>query len=422
MLGWSCFALEGFVKVNVKTWCARTATRATAESLPNLDQAPGSLCVLRGALRCLPAGPKEISVTKYQTVVDPAAANSSHSIIAKLVGSDKTVLDVGCATGYLARILIDQGCTVSGIEYDREAGEQAQPLLKELVIGDLNHLTLPEAFPESTFDVVVFGDVLEHLMDPASVLRQATDLLAPGGSIVVSLPNVAHGSVRLALLQGAWTYQETGLLDETHIRFFTLDGVEALLDSAGLVATEMAAVVLDPLGVEVKVDQSRLPDGVVDWVRRQPQASTYQFVLRAVPESTPGARPVHTPTPAVDLEVPVDGHIPGEVLVRLADKINARNAAAAEDAKTARHQLLTARDNAIGLENTALLARAELAGTRADVVETHKRLRAALDENIRMDGEVRARDEEILRMRRSKTWRVGFLLLHPIAFLRGVRW
>ena len=361
-------------------------------------------------------------MTKYQTVVDPAAANSSHAIIAKLVGADKNVLDVGCATGYVARILIDQGCTVSGIEYDSEAAEQARPLLKELVIGDLNTMPLREAFPDSAFDVVVFGDVLEHLMDPAGVLRQAAGLLAPGGSVVVSIPNVAHGSVRLALLQGSWTYQETGLLDETHIRFFTLDGVEALLDAAGLVATEMTAVVLDPLGVEVEVDQARLPHGIVDWVRRQPQACTYQFVLRAKPADTPGVRAVTTPTPAVELEVPVDGQVPAEVLERLADKINARNAAAAAEAVTARHKLLTARDNAIGLENTALLARAELAGTREDVVSTHKHLRAVLDENIRMDGEVRARDEEIRRMRQSRTWRVGFFLLHPVAYLRGVRW
>lgn len=360
-------------------------------------------------------------MTLYQTVVDPAVANSSHTIITKLVGHNQRVLDVGCATGYLARALRDQGCSVSGLEYDAEAGEQARSLLDRLVIGDLNALALSDAFPGAVFDKIVFGDVLEHLLDPAAVLRSAMTLLAPGGAIVVSIPNVAHGSLRLALLQGAWEYRDTGLLDRTHIRFFTLDGLQELLTSVGLVATDLNAVVLDPLAVEVRVDQTRLPAGVVDWVRHQPEAFSYQYVLRAEPAAGSGLVPVTTPTPAVEQQPVVDANVPPEVLDQLAIRLNAQHAAAAAQAVGARQQLLTARDNAIGLENVAAFAQTTLAETRHELAEIHRLLGEVLDENARLARVIQDRDDEIVRVKSSITWRAGSVATKPMSRLRGGR-
>lgn len=218
----------------------------------------------------------------YDATVDRSESNSSHTQMLELVGHDRRVLDVGCATGYLAEALAAQGCTVSGVEYDAEAAERARPHLDTLVVADLSAVSLGEAFGGEQFDVVVFGDVLEHLVDPVTVLRGAAQVLAPSGSVVISLPNVSHGSVRLALLQGRWRYTDTGLLDRTHVRFFTRASLHAMLAEAGFVATEVRTTTADPLAVEVAVDPGDLPDGVVEWVRRQPDALTYQFVLRAI--------------------------------------------------------------------------------------------------------------------------------------------
>ena len=225
----------------------------------------------------------------YDARVDRSVSNSSHTQMLELVGEGRSVLDVGCATGYLAEALAAQGCTVSGIEYDAEAAEQARPHLARLVVADLTAVRLADAFDGERFDVVVFGDVLEHLPDAEAVLRGARDVLADGGHVVISIPNVAHGSVRLALLQGRWQYTDTGLLDRTHIRFVTRESLHRLLADAGFVATEVRTTRLDPLDAEVAVDADALPAGVVDWVRRQPDALTYQFVLRAVPDDAPGA-------------------------------------------------------------------------------------------------------------------------------------
>ncbi|HEY3438514.1 MAG TPA: methyltransferase domain-containing protein [Actinotalea sp.] len=229
------------------------------------------------------------TMSQYDTTLDPSASNTSHYQLLDLVGGNKTVLDVGCATGYLAEALVARGCTVSGIEYDAEAAEQARPFLDHLVVGDLTRMDFAAEFGERRYDVVVLGDVLEHLAYPAPVLAGLTTLLAPGGSVVISMPNVSHGSMRLALLQGSWDYRELGLMDRTHIRFFTRRTLLDLVRGAGLTAVDVRTTVRDPLDSEVVVDAARLPAGVVEWVRAQPDASTYQFIVRAVLDDATGA-------------------------------------------------------------------------------------------------------------------------------------
>jgi len=199
--------------------------------------------------------------------VDTTIRNSSQTLALEAVGSDKRVLDVGCATGYLARALVERGCVVTGVEYDAVAAAVARPSLAELVVADLNDVDLADQFPGQLFDSIVFGDVLEHLTDADRVLRSATKLLAAGGSVVISVPNVTHGSLRLALLQGRWDYRESGLLDRTHLRFFTRESMLAMARGAGLAITNIWATILDPLGCEVEIDADGLPCSVVDWVR-----------------------------------------------------------------------------------------------------------------------------------------------------------
>jgi len=228
-------------------------------------------------------------MSQYDTTLDPAATNTSHGLLLALVGGNKRVLDVGCATGYLAEALGQRGCTVSGVEYDAGAAEKARPFLDHLVVGDVITLDLDAAFGDRRYDVIVLGDVLEHLPDPEPVLARLTGLLAPRGSVVISVPNVTHGSLRLALLQGRWQYRDLGLLDRTHLRFFTRESLLTMLGSAGLAVVELRTTTLDPLGSEVEVDAAALPPGVVDWVREQPDAMSYQFVLRAVRDDAEGA-------------------------------------------------------------------------------------------------------------------------------------
>ncbi|MBI9114765.1 methyltransferase domain-containing protein [Sanguibacter suaedae] len=329
-------------------------------------------------------------MTVYEAVVDPSDANLSHSLILEQVGRDKKVLDVGCASGYLAEALVARGCAVSGVEFDERAAEVARPHLERLVVDDLNTLVLSEVFAGEQFDVVVFGDILEHLQDPAGTLRSAVALLAPGGSIVISIPNVAHGSLRLALLGGEWNPTDRGLLDATHIRFFTYTTLVSMVEGAGLQVDEARSTVADALATEVAVPTGMLPPEIVDWVRRRPLADAYQFVIRAsvvpadgVPAGAPRVRPAIEP-PVVN------------------DHFHQQAALVREE----KQRMLTIRDHIIGLE--------------AEAGVTRRRMTQLEEENRELRGELLQVAQDRAEIYRSSTWRIGKAAISPATIVKKV--
>ena len=225
----------------------------------------------------------------YEAEVDLRNVNTSHAVLVELVGRNRRVLDVGCAGGYLGRVLAGRGCQVSGVELDPEAAEAAAKVLDDVLVGDVESLDLVGHFGKESFDVVVLGDVLEHLVDPAAALRKVAPLLTDTGSVVASVPNVAHGAVRLALLSGRFDYRPLGLLDATHLRFFTRESLHELFREAGLVPVDMRRTTAGVFETEIKVRREDFEQTVVDAVEGDPESVTYQFVLRAVPAERPEA-------------------------------------------------------------------------------------------------------------------------------------
>jgi O-antigen biosynthesis protein len=220
---------------------------------------------------------------KYQAEIDLDNKNSSHTLIVELIGRDKQVLDVGTATGYLAETLKKRGCEITGIEIDPDAARLAERHCQKVIVGDVETLDLREELETEYFDVIVLGDVLEHLKEPLRSLKRLKAFLKSGGYVVASIPNVAHGSVRLALMQGEFRYGSLGLLDATHLRFFTRESVERLFNDAGLLIGELQRTRLGIFDTEVKVDRESIPKETLNWVRNAPEALTYQFVLMAYP-------------------------------------------------------------------------------------------------------------------------------------------
>jgi 2-polyprenyl-3-methyl-5-hydroxy-6-metoxy-1,4-benzoquinol methylase len=149
----------------------------------------------------------------YNLTVDPDADNNAHTYALDLVGRNQRVLEVGCATGYVTKALVDQGCTVVGIELDAGAAAQAEKWAERVVVGDIDLGDVWAQVPDESFDVVLCGDVLEHLRDPLGALKSAVRKLKPTGTAVISLPNVAHGDVRLSLLKGSFDFWDLGLLE-----------------------------------------------------------------------------------------------------------------------------------------------------------------------------------------------------------------
>jgi 2-polyprenyl-3-methyl-5-hydroxy-6-metoxy-1,4-benzoquinol methylase len=157
----------------------------------------------------------------------------AHAKLLEAVGSGNRVLDVGCSSGYLARPLAARGNTVVGIELDAGAAREAEEYCERVLVGDVETMEL--ALDERSFDVVLLGDVIEHLRDPTAALGRLRPLLRSGGRLVLSTPNIANWAIRLSLLSGRWRYTDRGILDRTHTHLFTRATLRQAIEAAGYV-------------------------------------------------------------------------------------------------------------------------------------------------------------------------------------------
>jgi len=164
----------------------------------------------------------------------------AHAKIVRLVGENKTVLDVGCGRGILAAKLAENGCRVIGIEYSKELAAEAAERCEGVLVGDAQSMDL-KLKPES-FDVLLFADVLEHLREPRAVLQKTRPLLKKNGEIIVSVPNIANWRIRLNLLLGRFDYAEQGIMDRTHMHFYTLKTARELVESNGFAVKKIETV------------------------------------------------------------------------------------------------------------------------------------------------------------------------------------
>jgi 2-polyprenyl-3-methyl-5-hydroxy-6-metoxy-1,4-benzoquinol methylase len=222
----------------------------------------------------------------YQLKDDPY---SSHSVILSLLGAGegRRLLDAGAADGFLAELLTARGWVVTALERDPVQADRARGRCHEVIVADLAEATSKLPGP---FDAIVYGDVLEHLSDPLAVLTSVNQHLAPGGLVIVSVPNVAHLWVRLSLLVGRFDYADRGILDRTHLRFFTRRTFLAILTQAALAVEEFRVTPVPlPLIVPPRLHGGwlRAVHGLSAWTsRRWPGGLAYQFVAACRPGSS----------------------------------------------------------------------------------------------------------------------------------------
>ena len=172
-------------------------------------------------------------MSQYSRSFDLDDLDNPHTLAVLCVPPGATVLDLGVASGEpVARELQAQSCQVFGVEIDQDAAQAASQYCRDVRVADLDDPAALAPWPDP-FDVVLALDVLEHLLQPAEVLHRAMTLLNPGGFVCVSIPNIAHFSVREQLLHGRFQYTDDGLLDRTHLRFFDWPAVVTLFQDAG---------------------------------------------------------------------------------------------------------------------------------------------------------------------------------------------
>ena len=156
-----------------------------------------------------------------------------------------SVLDVGCGAGAFAATLraarVDRPLEIWGVELSPTAAARAGIVCDRVLGGD--GVTMLRTLPDGRFDCVVMNDVLEHLADPSALLREARRVLAPGGALVASLPNVRYFfNVWDLVVRGRWDYVDEGILDRTHLRFYTRSSLRRLLEEEGFIVTRQEGI------------------------------------------------------------------------------------------------------------------------------------------------------------------------------------
>ena len=176
---------------------------------------------------------EEESMSQTTTDMNASYTGVRMDVVDLIPESVSRLLDIGCSVGSIGKEvkIKAQHCKVFGIEYDESMAKIAEQAIDGVLISDLNKIKLLDHYEPANFDCVVAADILEHLLDPWSMLDQIITVLSPGGYIVVSLPNVSHVSTFVSLLRKEWPYRDRGIHDKTHLRFFSLRNILTMFNS-----------------------------------------------------------------------------------------------------------------------------------------------------------------------------------------------
>ena len=204
---------------------------------------------------------------------------TSLSVLASLVTPHSTVLDLGCGSGALGQYLAEtRSCTSDGVTLSEAEAAHARPHYRRVVVDNLESCDLAATFAGQRYDFIVCADVLEHLSRPERVLDACRTLLAPGGRLLISVPNASYCGLVLDLLHGEFRYREEGLLDQTHLRFFTRRSLTRLLHEQHWSIETLDTIHRDWSESEFQVEFDSIPPAVARYLLAQPDALSYQFI------------------------------------------------------------------------------------------------------------------------------------------------
>ena len=228
------------------------------------------------------------------------AANDSLSLIAGQIGRGSRALDVGTGSGALGRFLSANSCTIDGITYSHAEAELARQHYRRLEVIDLETVVPSSAFPQQSYDVIVCADVLEHLRNADQILRDLRTLLAPGGRLLISIPNVTYMGVIASLFASKFVRTAEGLLDSTHVRFFDRGSLEQFVADCGLQVLRVMDLRKNLCESEFsQLDSLAFPPVIRSFLTQQPDATVYQFIWELAPDDGRALDTAPTEAPTV---------------------------------------------------------------------------------------------------------------------------
>jgi 2-polyprenyl-3-methyl-5-hydroxy-6-metoxy-1,4-benzoquinol methylase len=225
---------------------------------------------------------------RYAHEIDPNGGSAA-AALARMVEPGQRVLELGTGPGTVTRILHDKGCKVTGVEMEPETLATCAPFCERTLLANLEDPLWWEPLGNEKFDVVICADVLEHLRDPRPLLEKLPSFLNEGGCALMSLPNASHLTIVASLLGGRFPYQKNGLLDNTHLKFYGREDLDALLRECGFLWQRWHTVQVDPAQAELKQYWNNLEESDREFLKaRVADGMVYQHVVRAFPTSAAG--------------------------------------------------------------------------------------------------------------------------------------
>ena len=212
---------------------------------------------------------------------------TSLSVLTGHIPAGARVLDLGCGSGAIGRFLAARDGTaagpIDGLTISADEAALAAPTYRRVEVADLDAAHLPQLFAPAGYDAIVCADVLEHIRQSPRVLAECRALLAPGGRLLLSIPNAGYSGLVAELMAGEFRYRTEGLLDETHVRFFTRRTLLRFLAEHGWAVESTEAITRQLPDSEFKVAFDALPPAVARHLLALPDALTYQFIVVARP-------------------------------------------------------------------------------------------------------------------------------------------
>lgn len=249
--------------------------------------------------------PEPPTLHVYDREID-AQERTSLSVLTAHIAPGARVLDLGCGSGAVGRFLArrdgpDAG-PVDGLTLSQDEADLAAPSYRHLEVADLDQARLTELFPPDSYDAIVCADVLEHTRHPDRVLQQCRELLATGGRVLLSIPNAGYAGLVAELMAGEFRYRPEGLLDETHLRFFTRRSLLRFLAEQRWHMEQVETIRRELPESEFRVAFDALPPAVARHLLALPDALSYQFIITARPAGDDEDISIPQPDPALPAE------------------------------------------------------------------------------------------------------------------------
>ncbi len=373
--------------------------------------------------------------SRYESLVSAARPNDAHGIALQLVGTGKHVLELGAAGGHVTKELIARGNTVVAVEIDESLRDDLATIAENVVITDLDRLGLVEILGTEAFDVVLAGDVLEHTVNTRLVLEEIKQLIRPGGYLVISVPNIAHGDVRLALLNGEFRYRDVGILDRTHRTFFTRETLIEFLCVNGFGDLEVFSSTTPVGTTEIRPELSGLPEAAIDYVLRDPLSAVYQYIVKAVPKIQTAHRSIEATSQPPEVATDPKLSIYESALMRLTVELSQANEMVERLTREAESSERISASDQLILRDYALGVLAELGEARAQLTDKEAEIQSAraeiLSVTTRLANEmtraheaekrlvrIQSLEPQLEALRNSSTWKIGRFFMLPVRVLR----